>query len=121
MSSITGTISQFAGEEQYKILRLKISMLSTSLGDNFVCLKNENDVSVIENFIKPHERVYLIGRRFMKKKDMYTYPLPFASLNELLVSNLSANPGSFPITSIMCMAFKIPVTIRNSGYYFTCP
>lgn len=38
---------------------------------------------------------------------MYTYPLPSAALNELLVSNLSA--------------FKIPVTIPNSGYFFTCP
>jgi hypothetical protein len=39
MTSITGTISQFAGEEQYKIQRLKIFMLSTSLGDNFVFLE----------------------------------------------------------------------------------
>lgn len=105
----TGPIlPQFVGGEQNKVLRFKNSVLSTSLGDNCVFLDNENDVFVIENFIKHHERVHVIGRRFMKKEDMYTYPLPSSSFNELLVSNLSRN-------------LKIPVTIPNNGSFFTCP
>jgi hypothetical protein len=71
----TGPIlPQFVGAEQYKVLRFKNSVLSMSLGDNCVFLDNENDVFIIENVIKHHERVHVIGRRFMKKEDMYNYP-----------------------------------------------
>ncbi|XP_032790823.2 uncharacterized protein LOC116927889 [Daphnia magna] len=72
----TGPIlPQFAGAEQYKVLRFKKYVLLTSLGNNCVFLDNENDVFVIDNFIKHHERVHVIGRRFMKKE--ICIPIPY--------------------------------------------
>ncbi|EFX72012.1 hypothetical protein DAPPUDRAFT_111113 [Daphnia pulex] len=55
------------------------------------------------------------------KEDMYTYPLPSSAINEYLVSNLSANIEYFPLTSVKCKAFRIPITIPNNGKYFVCP
>lgn len=60
------------------------------------------DVFVIENIIKHHEQIHLIGMRFLKREDMYIYPLPSSMIDELLVSNLSTTLESVSLTSVKC-------------------
>jgi hypothetical protein len=112
---------QFTMATQYKTLRFKNAVLNLTKSENCVLLEDFNDVFVIENFVKLHEQIYLVGRRFLKKEDMYTYPLPSSAINEYLVSNLSTNIEYFPLTSVKCKAFRIPITIPNNGMYFVCP
>ena len=115
------TFPQFRMATQYKTLRFKNAVLNLTKSENCVLLSDFNDVFVIENFVKLHEQIYLVGRRFLTKEDMYTYPLPSSNINEYLVSNLSTNLEYFPLTSVKCKAFRIPITIPNNGKYFVCP
>ncbi len=114
-------LSHFATADQYKTLRFKNTELSTSKSENCVFLENVKDVFVIENIIKHHEQIHLIGRRFLKREDMYIYPLPSSMIDELLVSNLSTTLESVPLTSVKCKSFRIPITIPSNGQYFVCP
>ena len=93
-------LPKFAGAEQYKSIRFRNVVLSTSLSESCVFLENM-DVFVIENFVKHHQQVYLIGRRFLKKEDVYVNPLPSSMLDELLVSKLSPNLEYFPLISLL--------------------
>lgn len=114
-------LPQFTMATHYKTLRFKNTVLNTTKSENCVFLDDSNDVFVIENFAKHHEQIFLIGRRYLKREDMYTYPLPSSMINEYLVSNLSTNLEAFPLTSVKCKAFRIPVTIPSNGNYFVGP
>lgn len=114
-------LPQFTMATQYKTLQFKNTVLNITKSENCVLLADTNDVFVIENFAKLHEQIYLIGRRYLKRENMYDYPLPSSMINEYLVSNLSTTLESFPLTAISCKAFRIPTTIPSNGNYFVCP
>ena len=99
-------LPKFAGAEQYKSLRFKYGVLSTSLSESWIFLENK-DVFMIKNFVKHHEQVYLVGRRFFNKEDMHIYPVRSSMLDELLVSKLSPHLESVPLTSVICKALRL--------------
>lgn len=114
-------LPQLSMATQYKTLRFKNAVLNKTKSENCVLLVDSNDVFLIENLAKFHEQIFLVGRRFLKTEDMYTYPLASSLINKYVVSNLSTNLESFPITSVKCKAFRIPITIPSNGKYFVCP
>ncbi len=115
------TLPQLSSGEQFKSLRFRNCTLTTGISENCVFLENGKDIFIVENILQHHEKIHLIGRRFLKKQDMYIYPLPSSVIDELLVSNLSQNLESVLLTSVKCKAFRIPVTIPHNGSYFVCP
>lgn len=109
--------------QQYKTLNCKNALLCTlSEADNCVFLSGSNYVFKIENFVKFENNITVIGRTYLKKGDMFTYPLPSSLLNEFVVSDLSPTLQSVPLERVKGKAFRIPLTIPAcDDKYFVCP
>lgn len=112
----------FLRGQQYKTLKFHKSFLSiSSNAENCVFLNENNDVFLIENILKVDDCVYLIGRKFQKKENMYSYPLSSSLIHEFMVSELSSNLECIPICVVKCKAFRIPLTIPCGQSFFVSP
>ncbi len=90
-------------------------VLQSMLGPNSA-LRDRNIVSPIDN-----PALYVLGNRYLKLDDMFTYPLPSSCLNEILASQLSPNLEAFCLIDVIWKAVRIPTTIPENGSFFVCP
>lgn len=103
--------------EQYRKLNFKNSLLTSCTPDNCIFVAGQpNQIVVIDNFVKFHGQVYVLGKRYLKLDDMYTYPLPSSALHEILASQLSLVLEAFPLTAVIWKAVRIPSTIPENGF-----
>lgn len=109
------------GQQFQSLSYRNIYLCTLSDAENCVFLSGCNNVLKIENFIKFEKRIYLVGRKFLKKEDMFKYPLPSSLINEFVVSDLSPTLECFPLQSVNCKAFRIPLSIECDEKYFVCP
>lgn len=108
--------------EQYKKLHFKNSILTACIPDNCVFVVGQpNQIVVIKNFVKFQGQIYVLGNRYLKLDDMYTYPLPSSRLNEILASQLSPNLEAFRLIDVLWKAVRIPTTIPENESFFVCP
>ena len=84
----TGTLTNkhFAGPlingivgQQFKNLQLKSTLLAVSMPNNCVIL-SEDQVVLIENFVRRNSQTLIIGRKFMQNKDFFCQPIPSRNL-----------------------------------------
>lgn len=93
---------------QFKNAQYKSVHLSTKIPQNCVMLYDKTIV-LIQNFVSLHGRKFIIGHPFLQKDALFHYPLSSFSLDELIVSHLSFDYFSWPIESILCKMFIIPM------------
>ena len=60
----------------------------------------DGDVVILNNIVKRHNNVRLIGQKFNRMEDFYTYPLPSSSLGIYKVSELSEERSVYDLESV---------------------
>ncbi len=110
--------------EQYGKLEFNRLYLTNTKTDNCIFVESETgeiQIVLIENFLRLRGLVYILGRKYLCVENMFDYPLPSSSLNELVVSQLSPVLQSFSLSNVMWKAVRIPTAFPETGYFFVCP
>jgi hypothetical protein len=115
-----------ANGTQFKYLRFgknKNIFLSTKKPNNTVMLKEDEDivVAVIENYVRMGNNVFLIGRRFNSKSDIYISPVPSSSLYIYKVTALNERLECCPFDKVRCKVFNMVIPGISSRAIFPIP
>lgn len=86
--------------------KLKINCKRSS--DNCCLLKNGKYVLIINIIEKTDEEICLVGKRLKFIKDLYKSPCPSSDFDIKVMKIHNDNIYSWPITDILCKAWKIP-------------
>ena len=103
--------------KQYKQLVLENTILTNSLPDNCVIIEG-NQVVLIANFVWKHEKLYVIGRRYLHQENLFSYPLPSSNIYEIVVSQLADTLESFEFCKVKYKCIRIPASFPETGSYF---
>ena len=103
--------------KQYKQLVLENTILTNSLPDNCVIIEG-NQVVLIANFVWKHEKLYVIGRRYLHQENLLSYPLPSSNIYEIVVSQLADTLESFEFCNVKYKCIRIPASFPETGSYF---
>lgn len=85
---VMGPTLNCQGEQYNKIYMSDKKFVSKSV--DAYCLTKTNEIVKIENIIKCKEGNYLIGRKFEKKSNLFSYPFFSSCINIHIVSNLGS-------------------------------
>lgn len=100
--------------QQYQ--RIVINNVVLQLNKKDSCVKmNNGEIITIVNIIHREDRVFLIGRAFLRAEDFYQYPLPSSVLGIFKVSHKDEQIRMFPITDIVAKCWLIPY-----GEFYIC-
>lgn len=116
-----GPLGSLIFGKQFKSLKTKKIYFSSSKPENTVYLFENDDVFCIDNILQSDENIQLIGRRFLKKEDIYKYPLPSSCISEYLVSELSETVECVQLNAVKCKAFRIPISLKSDRSFFVFP
>lgn len=111
--------------EQFKKLSFKNTFISSCIPDNCVFIddaSNSFKVVLVQNWIRTSDReILLLGRRYLKHEDLYTYPLPSSQFHEIVVSRLSNALECYSLTSVKFKAVHVPTTFPETGSFLVNP
>lgn len=103
-------------EKQFKRAKLKTWILSSKKPDNCVYL-HDMSIALVENFIKRHHQIIIIGRKFESYDDLYLLPVKSRQLGIHVVKQLGSL-NVWPISAIRCKGFIVPSFIPSEdGQY----
>lgn len=106
-------VDRLGGGEQFKVLKYGPWHLSTKNKSESCVYIRDGSIVVIENFLKKKESSYIIGRKYEKLTDLYSYPLESSKLNIHKVDSLS-ELNMWPVNVITCKALRLPLD-TNEG------
>jgi hypothetical protein len=66
----------------------------------------------------PNGNIFLLGNRFSKQEDLFSYPLPSSYIDEFVVSSLSNVLEFFPLPSVKYKCVCLPTTFPETGSFF---
>ena len=94
--------------KQYKNVTFKKNFLSSCSPDSCVYLKDFSIVK-IENILEIDQQAFIVGRKFVNKQDLYTYPLKSSHLHIFLVNGLS-RLNIWPLELFLYKANLLPIS-----------
>lgn len=108
--------------KQYKKLQMHEYVLKSSWPDCHVQLIS-NEIVRIFNIVQKNEEsdYYIVGRKYKKIDDFYTYPIKSSVLNIHKISDLEENIHLFPVTDIKTKLIVLSETAGNSSSYVSFP
>ena len=95
---------------------------SVQLGPSYLCPKSEGDrcayieingitaVVDIDNVIACPKGLFIVGKRFTRLDNVFTYPVESSKLDIFRVSKISDALEHWPLSAIKFKAFKFPIT-----------
>ncbi|EZA62817.1 hypothetical protein X777_01847, partial [Ooceraea biroi] len=104
---------------QYRKLKTQTYVLSISSPDNYVTIRG-NIIIELLNILRLQDQSYcLIGRRFQSVSEFYNYPCSSKLLNIFKVSDISSCIEEFPFISVICKNVLLPG--HEKGTYIVYP
>ena len=92
------------------------------MGPSYLCPKSEGDrcgyieingktaVVDIDNVIACPKGLFIVGKRFTRLDNVFTYPVESSKLDIFRVSKISDALEHLPLSTIKFKAFKFPIT-----------
>lgn len=104
-----GPLCGLKGQQFRKLVMNGVQFKASSLNDS-CCVLKDGDIVVIENVVqKSSSEVYIVGKKYHKKTNMYTYPLDSSLLGIFKVSR--PMPSSFwNIQQIDQKMMRLPIS-----------
>jgi len=115
-------LPELSSSKQFKKLCFLNSYITTKIPDNCVFIRGGSPIVIlIENIVQLYSHIYLIGRRYLKYSDLYTYPFVSSTLNEIVVSELSTTLESFQYNNVQFKAVHVPTAFPQAGSFYVSP
>lgn len=86
----------------------KLNINCKGSSNNCCLLKNGDYVLIVNIIQKTDKKIFLIGTKLKYVKDLYTLPCPSSDFNIKVMTVYNDNIYSWPITDVVCKAWKIP-------------
>ena len=97
----SGPMPQMISGIQYREVQFKGMKITTSSPDNVVYL-SETEILKVENIVHSTDgKVSLLGKKFVEKRNFFSYPMNSEDLSIFKVNTLSSTLSLHPLASVL--------------------
>ena len=106
---------------QYREVQFKGMKITTSSPDNVVYL-SETEILKVENIVHSTDgKVSLLGKKFVEKRNFFSYPMNSEDLSIFKVNTLSSTLSLHPLASVLFKGIKLPETFPANHDFIVFP